>query len=101
MVSKMSRRCEITGKSVLYGNNVSHANNKNSRMFLPNLQIVSFLSEILNNVVRLRVTPSAIRSIEANGGIDKFLLKTSKNKLGKKAAALKKIIENKTKEEQV
>ncbi|MDR1488392.1 MAG: 50S ribosomal protein L28 [Holosporales bacterium] len=93
----MSRRCEITGKAVLYGNNVSHANNKSSRRFLPNLQNVSFLSESLNGMVKLRVTASAIRCIEAGGGIDSFLLNTSSSKLGKKATALKKIVSKKQK----
>ncbi|MDR2075119.1 MAG: 50S ribosomal protein L28 [Holosporales bacterium] len=97
----MSRRCEITGKFVLYGNNVSHANNKSSRRFLPNLQNISFMSEVLNMAVRLRVTPSAVRSVEANGGIDEFLLKTDPSKLGKKAAALKKIIAKRRAEVQI
>lgn len=91
----MTRRCEITGKAVLYGNTVSHANNKQSRRFLPNLQNVSFLSETLNRSISLRVTTSAIRTVEANGGIDSYLLNAKPCKLGRKAAAFKKIIENK------
>lgn len=91
----MTRRCEITGKTVLYGNNVSHANNKQSRRFLPNLQNVSFLSETLNRPISLRVTTSAIRTVEANGGIDSYLLKTKTCKLGRKALAFKKMIESK------
>lgn len=93
----MSRCCEITGKAVLYGNNVSHANNKHSRRFLPNLQTVSFMSETLNRTISLRVSTNAIRTVEVNGGIDSFLLKANSNKLGKKAAALKKVIESKQK----
>ena len=93
----MSRRCEITGKAVLYGNNVSHANNKSSRRFLPNLQNVSFLSDSLNRSFSLRVTANAIRCVEANGGIDSFLLNAKPCKLGKKAKAVKKIIESKQK----
>lgn len=94
----MSRRCEITGKAVLYGNNVSHANNKSSRRFLPNLQNVSFLSETLNRTFRLRVTTSAIRCVEANGGIDNYLLNAKSEKLGRKATAIKKMIECKKEE---
>ena len=93
----MSRRCELTGKAVMYGNNVSHANNKTSRRFLPNLQNVSFLSEALNSTVSLRVSTSGIRSVEANGGLDNFLLKASDCKLGKKALSVKKVIKAKQK----
>ena len=88
----MSRRCEITGKTILYGNNVSHANNKNSRRFMPNLQNVSFMSESLGHKVSFRCSASAVRTVEINGGIDKYLLSVSANKLGKKAADLKKIL---------
>ena len=91
----MSRRCELTGKAVLYGNNVSHANNKTSRRFLPNLQNVSFLSESLSQSVNLRVTTSGLRSVEANGGLDNYLLNTCDSKLGKKAISIKKVIKSK------
>ncbi len=91
----MSRRCEITGKAVLYGNNVSHANNKTRRRFLPNLQRVSFLSDTLNRTISLRVCTKAIRTVEAKGGLDNYLLNAKVEKLGKKAAALKKVIEMK------
>src|SRR3974390_1421471 len=66
----MSRRCQITGKGVLTGNNVSHANNKTRRRFLPNLQDTSLLSDVLGMSVRLRLSTRAIRTIEHNGGID-------------------------------
>ena len=72
----MSRRCEITGKGVLSGNNVSHANNKTRRRFLPNLQVTSLLSDILGHEVRMRLSTRAIRTVEHNGGIDAFLLGT-------------------------
>ncbi|MDR0942887.1 MAG: 50S ribosomal protein L28 [Holosporales bacterium] len=91
----MSRKCELTGKAVLYGCNVSHANNKLSRRFLPNLQNVSFLSETLGHSIRLRVTPNGIRSVEASGGIDNYLLKTADSKLSKKALSLKKTLQDK------
>ena len=68
----MSRRCQITGKGVLTGNNVSHANNKTRRRFLPNLQDVSLVSEVLGSAVRIRVSVQGLRTIEHNGGLDAF-----------------------------
>ena len=88
----MSRRCQITGKGVLSGNNVSHANNKTRRRFLPNLQEISLLSEVLNGPVRLRLSTRAIRTIEHNGGIDAYLLGTPASKLTSEARALKRRI---------
>ena len=88
----MSRRCQITGKGVLTGNNVSHANNKTRRRFLPNLQDTSLLSDTLGSSVRLRVSTRAIRTIEHNGGIDAFLLKTRNVKLTEEARTLKRRI---------
>ena len=70
----MSRRCELTGKGVLTGNNVSHAHNKTRRKYLPNLQNVTLISETLGKPVRLRVSASAIRTVEHKGGLDAFLL---------------------------
>ena len=72
----MSRRCQITGKGVLTGNNVSHANNHTRRRFLPNLQETSLLSDVLGTDVKLRMSTRAIRTVERNGGIDAFLLGT-------------------------
>ena len=88
----MAKRCTITGKGVLTGNNVSHANNKTRRRFLPNLQESSFMSEALGRMVRLRITTSAIRTVEFHGGLDSFLVRTPAAKLGPKVAALKKTI---------
>ena len=88
----MSRRCSITGKGVQVGNNVSHANNKTRRRFLPNLQETSLLSDILGQSVRLRLTTAAIRTIEHNGGLDAFLLDTSNSKLTVDAVRLKRRI---------
>jgi large subunit ribosomal protein L28 len=88
----MSRRCEITGKGVLSGNNVSHANNKTRRRFLPNLQVTSLLSDILGHEVRMRLSTRAIRTVEHNGGIDAFLLGTSDAKLPAEAQTLKRRI---------
>ena len=85
----MSRRCTMTGKGVLAGNNVSHAHNKTRRRFLPNLQVTSLLSDALGEVVRLRLSASAIRTIEHKGGLDAYLLGTSDLKLPEDALALK------------
>ncbi|MDR1332839.1 MAG: 50S ribosomal protein L28 [Holosporales bacterium] len=85
----MTRRCELTGKTVQYGCNVSHANNKLSKRFLPNLQNVSFFSDTLKRTVRVRTTPHGIRSVEANGGFDMYLLKTDDARLGKNVLAVK------------
>ncbi|MBR7158792.1 MAG: 50S ribosomal protein L28 [Alphaproteobacteria bacterium] len=91
----MSRRCEITGKGVMTGNNVSHANNHTRCRFLPNLQEVSLLSEILGESVKMRVSVRGLRTIEHNGGLDAFLLSTSNSKLTAEALAVKKRIERK------
>ena len=89
----MSRRCEITGKGVLTGNNVSHANNKTRRRFLPNLQDTTLLSDVLGEPVRLRLCAGAMRTVEHNGGIDAYLLGTPNTKLTEDARALKRRIE--------
>src|SRR5262249_39254217 len=83
---RMSRRCEITAKTILAGNNVSHANNKTRRRFLPNLQDTSLLSDVLGRV-RLRLSTRAIRTIERNGGIDAYLLATPNSVLPEEAKA--------------
>jgi large subunit ribosomal protein L28 len=89
----MARRCGITGKGVLTGNNVSHANNRTRRRFLPNLQETSFFSDVLGGQVRLRVSTHGIRTIEHNGGLDAFLLGTPDRKLPQEALTLKRRIE--------
>ena len=89
----MTRRCELTGKGVLSGNNVSHANNRTRRRFLPNLQVTSLLSDTLGSSVRMRLSTRAIRTVEHNGGIDAFLLGTPNTKLTIEALALKRRIE--------
>jgi large subunit ribosomal protein L28 len=89
----MARRCIITGKGVQVGHNVSHANNKTKRRFLPNLQTTSMLSDVLGASVRLRVSTNGIRTIEHNGGIDAFLLGTPDRKLTAEARRLKRRIE--------
>ena len=89
----MSRRCTISGKGVMSGHNVSHANNKTKRRFLPNLQSTRLVSDALNQQVRLRLTPHAIRTIEHNGGLDAYLLSTPDAKLPADARRLKRRIE--------
>jgi large subunit ribosomal protein L28 len=85
----MSRRCQITGKGVLSGNNVSHANNRTRRRFLPNLQDASLLSDILGIQIRMKLSTRAIRTIEHNGGIDAYILSTPAGQLTEDAKALK------------
>jgi large subunit ribosomal protein L28 len=77
----MARRCGVSGKGVQVGNNVSHANNKTKRRFLPNLQQTSLTSDALGDQVRLRITTRAIKTIEKNGGIDAWLLGTANSRL--------------------
>jgi large subunit ribosomal protein L28 len=89
----MSRRCEITGKGVLSGNNVSHANNKTRRRFLPNLQVTSLLSDALGHEVRMRLSTRGIRTVEHNGGIDAYLLGTPSTKLTVEGRELKRRIQ--------
>ncbi|MFC0408795.1 50S ribosomal protein L28 [Roseomonas elaeocarpi] len=88
----MSRRCDITGKGVLTGNNVSHANNKTRRRYLPNLQQASFFSDVLGTSVQMRLSTNGIRTVEHNGGLDAFLLGTPDRKLGTEALVLKRRI---------
>jgi large subunit ribosomal protein L28 len=88
----MSRRCELTGKGVMSGNNVSHANNKNRRKFLPNLVDVTLMSEILNQRVRFRICAQALRTVEHRGGLDAFLAKSKTDELSPKARLIKKQI---------
>lgn len=88
----MSRVCELTGKSVMSGNNVSHAMNKTRRRFLPNLQRVSLPSEALGRALKMRISANALRSVEHVGGIDAFLLKAKDAQLSSNALKLKKLI---------
>jgi large subunit ribosomal protein L28 len=92
----MSRICELTGKGRQVGNNVSHANNKTKRTFLPNLQNVTLISESLSKGVRLRVSTHGLRSVEHVGGLDNWLLKTADTKLSLKARRLKREVAKKS-----
>lgn len=96
----MSRVCELTGKSVLYGNNVSHANNKTRRRFLPNLCQVTLTSDILQQSYRLRVTANALRSVDHCGGLDAFLIKGKDIELSPRVKLIKKQILKKLEEQQ-
>jgi large subunit ribosomal protein L28 len=91
----MSRRCELTGKATLVGNNVSHANNKTKRIFRPNLQHISFASEALGNSYRLKVSMNALRSVDRIGGIDPYLMKAKDSSLSIRALRLKRLIAKK------
>lgn len=72
----MARRCELTGKGVQAGNNVSHAKNRTRRRFLPNVQAVRLMSDALGRSFSMKVSAAGLRSVEHNGGLDNFLLKS-------------------------
>jgi large subunit ribosomal protein L28 len=91
----MSRRCELTGKGVLVGHNVSHANNKTKRVYRPNLQTISLVSEALGNAYKLRISMNALRSVDRSGGLDPFLLRSKDNVLSIRALRLKRAIAKK------
>ena len=84
----MARKCPVTGKGVQVGHNVSHSNIKSKRRFLPNLQTISLLSDVLGPV-RLRLSTAGIRTIEKNGGIDAFLRGTPDGRLSPEIRRLK------------
>jgi len=91
----MARVCELTGKKVLTGNNVSHAHNKTRRRFLPNLTKATLISDTLGRSVSLRISTHALRSVEHNDGLDNFLLKARDSQLSAAALKLKKEIKKK------
>ena len=91
----MSRRCELTGRGTLVGNNVSHANNKTKKIYRPNLQIIALASELLGNSYKLRISMHALRSVDRNGGIDTFILKCKDSVLSPKALRLKRQVAKK------
>jgi large subunit ribosomal protein L28 len=94
----MARRCELTGKGLLVGNHVSHANNKSKRVYRPNLQVISLASEALGQTFKLKISMNALRSVDHVGGIDAFLLKSKGDKLSVKALRLKRSIAKKVAE---
>ena len=90
----MTKACDLSGKKVQFGNNVSKANNKTRRKFNVNLQSVTFKSEILNKNIRFSVDTSSIRTVSKFGGIDEFLTKTKSKKLSQKAKRVQRAMNN-------
>jgi large subunit ribosomal protein L28 len=86
----MSRVCELTGKGPMTGNKVSHANNKSRRRFLPNLNVVTLISDKLGQSFKLRISAHALRSVDHRGGLDAFLAKAKDDELSAKALKIKK-----------
>lgn len=91
----MSRACELTGKAVMYGNNVSHANNRSRRRYLPNLCNVTLMSDAMGQSYHLRISAHALRSVEHRGGLDAFLAKASDNELSQRVRLLKRQVSKK------
>ncbi len=91
----MSRVCELSGKGPMSGNNVSHANNKTKRRFLPNLNEVTLISDILGQAFRLRISSHALRTVDHRGGLDAFLAKAKEDELSPKALKIKRELEKK------
>jgi large subunit ribosomal protein L28 len=96
----MSRVCEISGKSVMSGNNVSKAKNRTRRKFLPNLQNVKLFSKSLDKFINMKICVRSLKTVEKNGGIDDYLTKTSNKDLAPEAIAIKNTILKHSKIEQ-
>ena len=95
----MSRRCELTGVGPMVGHNVSHSNIKTKRRFMPNLAAVSLQSEALGQAFSLRITNAALRTVDARGGLDAFLLKASDEELSPRALKIKRQVKAKLAEQ--
>jgi large subunit ribosomal protein L28 len=91
----MSRRCELTGKGLQVGHNVSHANNKTKRVYRPNLQTLSLASEAMGNSYKLRISMNALRTLDRQGGLDPFLMNAKDSVLSDRALKLKRAIAKK------
>ena len=89
----MAHRCSLTGKQAQFGHHVSHSNRKTNRRFLPNVQKVTFVSEILGRSLSLHVCTRALRTVQKKGGLDRFLLDTNDAKLTPEALRLKRSVE--------
>lgn len=89
----MARRCELTGKGVMSGNNVSHSNRRTRRRFLPNVQGKILHSDILGRKIRLKITTHALRTVESKGGLDGYLLGAKDDKLSQRALRFKRAVE--------
>ena len=96
----MSRVCEISGKNVMSGNNVSHAKNRTRRKFLPNLQNVKLFSKSLDKFINMKICVRSLKTVEKNGGLDNYLKKTSNRVLAPEAIAIKNIILKHAKKDQ-
>ena len=88
----MSKVCEISGKKPMSGNNVGHANNRTKRRFIPNLQNVKLYSTSLQKYINLNITIRTMKTVEKNGGLDSYLIKTSNRNLADPAIKIKKQI---------
>ena len=91
----MARRCELSGKGVQSGHNVSHSNNKTKRRFLPNLVNVTLISDALGQSLRFKVSAAALRSVEHRGGLDAFLVKSDDVELSPRALLVKRQVARK------
>ena len=89
----MARRCELTGKGVMTGNNVSHAKNRTRRRFLPNLNDITLASEVLGRSFKFRISAAALRTVDHRGGLDAFMAKAKDTELSTSALKVKKDIE--------
>ena len=96
----MSRVCEISGKNVMSGNNVSHSKNRTRRKFLPNLQNVKLFSKSLDKFINMKICVRSLKTVEKNGGLDDYLKKTSNRVLAPEAIAIKNIILKHAKKDQ-
>lgn len=88
----MSRVCELTGKGPMTGNTISHANNKSRRRFLPNLNEVTLISDVLGQSFKLRISAAALRTVDHRGGLDAFMAKAKDTELSTNALKIKKEI---------
>jgi large subunit ribosomal protein L28 len=91
----MSRRCELSGVGPVVGNNVSHANNKTKRRFLPNLCDVTLASETLGQSYKLRIAAKTLRSVDHVGGLDNYLMKARDTDLSDRALKIKRALKKK------
>lgn len=89
----MSRRCDLSGKGVMTGNNVSHAKNKTRRRFLPNLNDVTLLSEALGQSFKFRICASTLRTVDHRGGLDAYLARAKADDLSPRALKVKRELE--------
>ena len=86
----MSKKCELTGKIPMKGHNVSHANNKTKRRFLPNLKKVKFRSELMKRSLKLTVSNACVRSVDKKGSFDEYLKIVKNTYLSPRLQKLKK-----------